>query len=333
MLTPPTSIGARLTPTVWNSAGAWRRGAAPPPAMTDYLSSSAELERKKTARDPAEDGARVDRMVALSAKELGMPSAVTETFDYLADVTATASTTHIFEKPQEMKVVFARLAELQAKLNDQVAGPPALSELIVRLGAPLRNQTAPDAAEVLSLLAKASRQVSFPSAVPEFFEYLGPMATTGVAPDPERLQELLSQLSEQVGAPEALAKFGKDMAAAAKKNGGKLDPAKLSKQVTQLFRKLSMPAFAEIFGKVVSPMLIKGKKPDALALAAVAPSLMKVLPDVETANGLANDVRAKLFKPLTAVYETAVEKLTGSMPESALKAAFKQVLSVARPPA
>lgn len=303
-----------------------------PPAVTEYLRTTADMERQKVARDPTAENVRSERMLAEASRQLGMPSAIPETLDFIADTISSASTTHIFEKKDEIAKMLAHLNELQAKLNDQLGGPAAVSELIRRCNAPLLNETVPDAAEIFSLFAQASKQLSFPGAVAEFFEYIGPIAAKGSAPEPERMQTLILQLSEQVGAPEAFAKFGKDAAALAKKNGGALDPAKFLKLVTQLLRKLGMPAFADIFGKLGGPVL-KGKTPDPLALAAVAPSLMKVLPDFETANGLANDMRAKLMKPLMPVYENAVQKLTGNMPESTMKSAFKQALSLARPPA
>eukprot|EP00413_Alexandrium_margalefii_P022701 CAMPEP_0204573914 /NCGR_PEP_ID=MMETSP0661-20131031/40299_1 /ASSEMBLY_ACC=CAM_ASM_000606 /TAXON_ID=109239 /ORGANISM="Alexandrium margalefi, Strain AMGDE01CS-322" /LENGTH=573 /DNA_ID=CAMNT_0051582397 /DNA_START=57 /DNA_END=1773 /DNA_ORIENTATION=+ len=300
-----------------------------PPAAAAYLRRSAEMASQHAVPDATSENVRAVRMLSQASRELGMPSAISEAADYIADVTGDAPHSHTFERPEAAAQVFAHLNALQVKINDQLGGPASLSTLIHRFGAPLRNESAPDAAETLGLVAKASRQMHFPSAVSELFEYLGPLAAKGGKPDPDRVRELLILLGQQVGVPEAFSKFGKDVDALLKKSGSSPDPAKLTKLVTQLLRKLGMPAFADIFGKVGGPLMTKGKAPDALAMAALTPSLINVMPDFATAQGLARDVRTKLLSPLLPVYERAVEKLTGNMPESAMKSAFKQVLSLA----
>jgi len=307
-----------------------------PPSIAEYFRTTSDYARRQIVPDQTQEMVRLEHTLAQASRELGMPSAIPETLEYIAEVIGKANQTHIFEKPDEMKTMYADLNDLSAKLYDQLGLPEAVSKLVRRLSAPLRSQSVPgtaDAAEILSLLAEASRQLSFPSAVAEFYEYVGSLTAKGSTPEPERLQDLLVQLSEQVGAPQALGKFGKDLATLAKKSGGQPDPAKVVKMVTQLIRKLGMPAFADIFGKVGGPLITKGKAPDALALAMLGPSLMKVLPDIETANGIAVDMLKKLVSPLLPVYDHAVEKLTGNMPHSTLKSGFTHMLSLARPAA
>jgi len=303
-----------------------------PPAVGEYLQKLADNENLHLPHDQMQDTAAAQRMFATASRQLGMPSALPEMLDYVADVTGNVSETHIFEKPAEMAKMADDLSVLAAKLSEQLGAPPAVAALVRRLG---RNQSAPseaDISEIFGLLSQASQQLSFPSAVGEFFDYIAPIVIKkGAAPvDPERLQELLLKLTEQLGAPEAFNKFGKDISAMATKNGGQLDPAKLPKLVSQLLRKLGMPAFADIFGKLAVPIL-KGKQPDPLSLAAVAPSFMKVMPDFETANGLASDMHAKLMKPLVPFFENAVQKLTGNMPSSGLKNLLLYFLALSKP--
>mmetsp|Transcript_38946 Transcript_38946/g.90267 ORF Transcript_38946/g.90267 Transcript_38946/m.90267 type:complete len:192 (-) Transcript_38946:35-610(-) len=185
--------------------------------------------------------------------------------------------------------------------------------------------------EFVSLLAQASKQVGMPSAVTEFLEYAGPAAVQKSNVDPEHLSELLIKLTSELDAPEAVAKFGRDASALVRKSGGKPDPTKLVRLATQLLRKLSMPAVADVFSHVAGPLLIKGKAPDALALAAVGPSLMKVLPDLETGNSILSGMRTKLMQPLLLAHETAVERLTAGMPETPAKRALKGLLARAGP--
>eukprot|EP00415_Alexandrium_ostenfeldii_P001931 UN1931 len=58
---------------------------------------------------------------------------------------------------------------------------------------------------------------------------------------------------------------------------------------------------------------------------------MKVMPDFDTANGLASDMHAKLMKPLVPFFENAVQKLTGNMPQSGLKNLLLHVLALSKP--
>lgn len=302
-----------------------------PPAVDAYLRETSEMIKGKLPVNPAAEPARAQRMMAKAAKELKLPSAMSDALDYMADLAAGNATELL--KPEDGVKILVKLDGFLAELNDQIGGPAAISELVRRCAAPVATQTAgPTPTETLTLLAKASHEMSFPSAVSEFLEYLSEVSAKSGSPDPERIHDLLVKLSEQAGAPEPLAKFSKDLASLKKKEDGSVDPNKLSKLITSLLKKLGLPAFGDLFAKIVGPMLLKGKQPDALALAAAAPSLTKILPDLETAHGLVQDVRKKLFAPLMSFYEQAVEKITGQMPDSLVKTAFRSVLSLAKPP-
>uniref|UniRef100_A0A7S1QZ96 Uncharacterized protein n=1 Tax=Alexandrium catenella TaxID=2925 RepID=A0A7S1QZ96_ALECA len=286
------------------------------------------MERRHVARDVLDEYARAFHSMAEGTRQLGMPSAVAETLDYMADATKEVGHVHLEQKPELAKKVLARFGELRAKLNDQLGAPPAITELDRRLLAPLMDKPGPDSAEVADLLAQACKQLSLPSVIPELFEYLGPIAAKGGAPEPQKLQGLLLRLAREAGAPEAVTEFGERAAALSQQTGGAADTAKLTQMVAQLLRKLGMPAFANIFSKVGAPMLLRGKQPDPLTLALVAPSLAKVLPESEIASSIVNDMRAKLLKPVLKGYETAVERLTENMPDSVLKTGFKQLLAL-----
>jgi len=301
-----------------------------PPAVDEFMRVSANMTRQHIAPDAAAEGARLANMLALSAQQLGMPSAFEETFAYVAGVIANASNSHIFEHPSEMKAVLAHLNGLMVKVNDQVGGPAAISELIARNGAPLVDQSAPEPNETLSLLAKASQQLGLPAVVAEFLEYLGPITKHPADLDTQYVADLALRLTTELDGPEAIAKFGKEAKAAIQKNGGKPDPVKFTHMVTQLLRKLKMPALANVIGLIAAPMA-KGKAPDALVIAAVTPSLMKVLPDLKVGDELLRGMRAKLLQPIVLMHENALEKLTANMPESQAKALLKAVLRSAEP--
>lgn len=290
-----------------------------PSAVSDFLRTIADMSRQHATLDPATEGAKYHRMLAAAAGQLGMPPAFSEAFEYIAGVISNTSENH----QQEMAAVLGHLNALLAKVNDQLGGLPAVSQLIQHLGPALEGKGAVGASEVLGLLAQASRHLALPSAVAELLEYVGPLVGQHNALDPERGQELLLKLAVQLGVPEAVQNFLHDTAALAKKSGGQPDPAKFVRLATQLLRKLNMPAFADIFSHVAGPLLTKGKAPDALAVAAMAPSLMNMLPDVEKADGLLRSMRAKLLSPLLPAYETAVKKLTSRMPESLANSAFE----------
>lgn len=302
-----------------------------PPAVADYLRTSADMARRRVVADPTEESIRAQRTMAEAARQLQLPPAIAEAIDYAANVTGNFSKAQASPKPDEIMKVLSHFNSLQAKLNDQLDGPAAISQLILRLGAPTRGRSPPDAAEVLGLIAKATREVSLPTGLAEFLEYMSSVSAAGAQPDSARVQEILLKLNQQIDAPDALIKFGKDYAASADRSGGSLDPAKLSRMVTLLLRRLELPAFAEVFAKVVGPLMTKGKSPDPLSLAIVAPSFLKVMPDFGMAANVVRDLRAKILRPLLPVYNKAFDKLTGSMPDSPLKSAIQQALSVSRP--
>jgi len=301
-----------------------------PPAVDEFLRVSANMTRRHAVPDAAAEGARLANMLAMSAQQLGMPAAFEETFAYVGGVVGNASSTHVFEHPSEMKAILAHLNGLMVKVNDQLGGPPAISQLIARNGAPLVDQSPPELNETLGLLAKASQQVGLPSAVTEFLEYIGPITKHPSDLDTQHVADLLIELTSELDGPEAIAKFGREAKAAFQKGAGKPDPVKFTHMVTQLLRKLRMPALANVIGLLAAP-LAKGKTPDALVLAAVTPSLMKVLPDLKVGDELLRGMRAKLLQPILLMHENAVEKLTANMPESQAKTVLASVLRNAGP--
>lgn len=306
-------------------------GLGAPAAVGEFLRETASMIRSNITEEADKGGARVDRMLAKSSEQLGMPSALSEAFEYLAGITADASTSHIFEKPEEVKQALGHLNGLMVKLNDQLGGLSTTSKLITLFGRPLTGGSVPAPEETLQLLAELSREARLPGTVSELFEYMSPIIAQKKDADSDKALDLMLKLSGELGLPEPASKVIRDARAQALKKGGPLEPSKLAHMATQLLRKLNMPAFADIFGHLATPMITKGKQPDALALAGIAPSLMKITPDLETADSLAKGMRAKLLSPLLPVHERAVEKLTGKMPESAFKNVFRHALDKMRP--
>lgn len=297
-----------------------------PPAVADFLHETARMVQSNITEEPDKGAARVERMLAKSAEQLGMPSALSEILDYLAGLTVDSMTTHVFEKPRELQAVLAHVNELHVKLNDQLGSLSAHSKLIELLGRPLKTGSAPATEEIFQLLAQLSREAGQPGTVAELLEYLSPIVAHNQSANSEKALDLMLKLSGELGLPAPAIKVIKDARAQALKKGTPLDSAKLAQMVTQLLRKLSMPAFADIFGHLAVPMITKGKQPDALALAAVAPSLMKITSDFDAADSLSRGMRAKLFGPLMPVHDLFIEKLTGKMPESTFKNVLRHAL-------
>merc|ERR1719414_442328 len=294
-----------------------------PPAVAEFISESASMVQKNITEDPSKGAARVDRMLAKSAEQLGMPSAVSETLDYLAGVTADASTSHVFEKPEEAKPVLAHMNDLMVKLNEQLGGLSTTSAIITLLGRPLTGGSVPATEEVIRLMAQLSREAGLPGSLPELLEQISPVVAQKQAADSEKTLDLMLKLSVELGLPAAASKVIRDARTQVLKKGGALDTAKLAQMMTLLLRKLNMPAFSDIFSHLAVPMITKGKQLDALALASVAPSLMKISSDIDAADALGKGMKAKLLGPLLPVHDRAVEKLIGQMPESGLKNAFR----------
>jgi len=288
-----------------------------PSAVTEYVRATGDQIRQGKTFDLAAEESRAQRLLAQVADEVGMPPVVSETMSSIALVLDTFSPS-AGKSPEQMASVLSDLYGHMVDMNAQLDGPQAVTELLQHVGKEPLSPSSQHTAEALSLVAKVIKQLDLPSVMSDFYEYMAPIVAKEGRPDTGRMQDILVQFSQQVGAPEAVADLSKDVLAQAQGSGSPPDPAKLTGLVTQLMNSLGMPAFADIFSELGGPLL-QGKQPGPLALAALGPSLMKVLPDVKTAADLAKTLRAQVTDPLVPTFERVVTRLRAKMASSPSK--------------
>jgi len=287
-----------------------------PSAVMEYVRATGDQIRQGKTFDLAAEESRAQRLLAQVADEVGMPPVVSETMSSIALVLDTFSPS-AGKSPEQMASVLSDLYGHMVDMNAQLDGPQAVTELLQHVGKEPLSPSSQHTAVALSLVAKVIRQLDLPSVLSDFYEYMAPVVAKEGRPDMRRMQDILVQF-QQVGAPEAVADLSKDVLAQAQGSGSPPDPAKLTGLVTQLMNSLGMPAFADIFSELGGPLL-QGKQPGPLALAALGPSLMKVMPDVKTAADLAKTLRAQVTDPLVPTFERVVTRLRAKMASSPSK--------------
>eukprot|EP00420_Gonyaulax_spinifera_P039327 CAMPEP_0197881560 /NCGR_PEP_ID=MMETSP1439-20131203/8999_1 /TAXON_ID=66791 /ORGANISM="Gonyaulax spinifera, Strain CCMP409" /LENGTH=524 /DNA_ID=CAMNT_0043501181 /DNA_START=100 /DNA_END=1674 /DNA_ORIENTATION=+ len=294
-----------------------------PPAIEELLKGSVENLKSHAVVDNDREAVRVMSHAAKACAELNLPSSFADLFNLAAE---------LHNQPPSAAQE-AKFFDISAALVDQIEGPHSVAELF-KYNADARRAGAamPDFAKINELVQKTITEVGLPSAVGELLTFFQTHDGAKLAEDKEgqnQLNEIQVRLMQQAALPEAVMKAQKDAQDMVAK--GEATQEKLFKVELQLLRKLKMNSIADIMNAFGTPML-KGKQPDAFAMLAAAPALMKLSDDMQVASALIDNAANKMLGPMLPIYERMVKKITGNMPESFLKGALVSDLNLLRPP-
>eukprot|EP00408_Alexandrium_pacificum_P018887 CAMPEP_0171198836 /NCGR_PEP_ID=MMETSP0790-20130122/23154_1 /TAXON_ID=2925 /ORGANISM="Alexandrium catenella, Strain OF101" /LENGTH=561 /DNA_ID=CAMNT_0011664165 /DNA_START=27 /DNA_END=1713 /DNA_ORIENTATION=+ len=290
-----------------------------PPALIDFVHDSATAKRQKVVFNPIQSGSRIMRTISLSSKQLGLPPAVAEFYSTAARAISDAP-----RKPAEIAAVLTQFNKILADLNTQFGGPPAMSKLIMRAGAPLQHKSPPGPEEGFSLLAEASRQIGMPSSVGDLLLYAGHVRSTKeTKPDMARLAELSTKLGEELRAPEAITEFGKGLVALVREGGGTIDHNRALPLVKNLFTKLGMPNLANIWSLLVWPIANKEKVDPMLLMMKVGPGMLKAQKEMWRYQGIFDRMYWRFLQKMADAQTSAVTTMLAHMEEGQLKTGLK----------
>lgn len=292
----------------------WLQAHGAPPAVLDYVKEEADRQRNHVALGADERHSKIMNMMSTSAKQLGLPPAFAEIAETMGK-----------EPPhteEEKKALAYDLSELLAKVNDQLDGPSAISELIHRVGGVLKGKPMPSNSQRCDLLARATTEIGLPSAVADLIKLAGSVEE---APDKKldakkaqdlvkKAEDLSIELGQQLGAPQVLTTVAQKFTEYARA-GRQLSTEQVMALVAYALDDLELPAVGAI-ASFLSKVMNGGDAQmmmDPTVLMSLVQSLVTVQSDFEKMQGIVDSMAGRLLNPLKEAHKHTMAKLLGGM--------------------